>query len=551
MNTQPAALPLPTAPALEARAEHRHLDDAAKIPQSGDRRARVALLAPLPAPPRARQPLPDPSDWTFELIDQYHDVIRQTAERFGLDTYPNQLEIITGEQMMDAYASVGMPINYRHWSYGKEFISTEKRYRRGHMGLAYEIVINANPCISYLMEENTTAMQALVIAHAAYGHNSFFKGNYLFRMWTDASSIIDYLVYARNYISECEERQGMETVETFLDSCHALATYGVDRYRRPSKKSLAQELSERKAREAYAQQQVNDLWRTLPKKEGKIGDTPETERFPPEPQENLLYFIEKNAPLLEPWQREVVRIVRKIAQYFYPQRQTQVMNEGWATFWHHKLLSTLYEDGHLSDGVMLEWLSSHTNVVFQPPVGHRAYSGINPYALGFAMYTDIKRICEAPTEEDRAWFPDIAGTPWLPTLDHAMRNYKDESFIGQFLSPKLMRDFRLFGIHDDEKQNELEVMAIHDEAGYRELRSAISQQYDLGTREPNIQVWNVNRRGDRMLTLRHIQYLDRPLGDSTLEVLKHTARLWGFGVSLESVNSKGEIGKQWNVTSPA
>ena len=114
---------------------------------------------------------------------------------------------------MDAYASVGMPVNYRHWSYGKEFISTEKNYRRGHMGLAYEIVINSDPCIGYLMEENTMAMQALVIAHAAYGHNSFFKGNYLFRMWTDASSIIDYLVYAKNYIAECEERHGVDAVE--------------------------------------------------------------------------------------------------------------------------------------------------------------------------------------------------------------------------------------------------------------------------------------------------------------------------------------------------
>ena len=532
-------------------ADNRHMDDAARIPLGGERRARRILQQPLPAPPRAHAPLPDPSDWTFELLEQYHDVIRDTADRFGLDTYPNQLEIITAEQMMDAYASVGMPINYRHWSYGKEFIATDKRYRRGHMGLAYEIVINSNPCISYLMEENTTAMQALVIAHAAYGHNSFFKGNYLFRMWTDASSIIDYLVFARHYISECEERYGLEEVEAILDSCHALANFGVDRYRRPSKKSLALELAERKAREAYAQQQINDLWRTLPHRADKADDAPATQRFPLEPQENLLYFIEKNSPLLEPWQREVVRLVRKIAQYFYPQRQTQVMNEGWATFWHHKLLNTLYDDGHLSDGVMLEWLSSHTNVIYQPPVGHRAYSGINPYALGFAMYTDIKRICDAPTEEDRRWFPDMAGSPWLPTLDHAMRNYKDESFIGQFLSPKLMRDMRLFSIHDDEKQLELEVGAIHDEAGYAELRRALSQQYDLGTREPNIQVWNVNLRGDRTLILRHTQYQDRPLGDSTLEVLKHTARLWGFGVRLESVNGKGDTTHQWNVAAPA
>ncbi|MFO1276004.1 MAG: SpoVR family protein [Sphaerotilus natans] len=505
---------------------------------------------PLPAGERPAEPLPGQSDWNFELVERYHEVIRRTASRFGIDTYPNQLEIITAEQMMDAYASVGMPVNYRHWSYGKEFISTEKNYRRGHMGLAYEIVINSNPCISYLMEENTMAMQALVIAHAAYGHNSFFKGNYLFRMWTDAASIIDYLVYAKNYVAACEERHGIDTVELFLDSCHALMNHGVDRYRRPSRKSLAQELSERKEREAYAQQQVNDLWRTLPRRSEKADDISANRRFPEEPQENLLYFIEKNAPLLEPWQRELVRIVRKIAQYFYPQRQSQVMNEGWATFWHYKLLNTMYDEGWLTDGVMIEWLKSHTNVVYQPRVGDRGYSGINPYALGFAMYNDIQRICQNPTEEDRQWFPELAGSPWLPALDHAMRNFKDESFIGQYLSPKLMRDLRLFAIHDDEKKSEIEVAAIHDESGYRRVRELLSQQYDLGSREPNIQVWNVNLRGDRSLTLRHFQHKDRPLADSANEVLKHVARLWGFAVHLESVNAKGDITKRWAVPSP-
>src|SRR5690606_16560874 len=120
-----------------------------------------------------------------------------------------------------------------------------------------------------------------------------------------------------------------------LDSCHALMDHGVDRYRRPQKRSLAQESAEREEREMHLQQQVNDLWRTLPRPEGQTTETSTSPRYPEEPQENILYFIEKNAPLLEPWQREVVRIVRKVAQYFYPQRQTQVMNEGWATFWHY------------------------------------------------------------------------------------------------------------------------------------------------------------------------------------------------------------------------
>ena len=485
-------------------------------------------------------PLPCPSDWSFDLIERYNEEIARVAAGYKLDIYPIQLEIISAEQMMDAYASHGMPVNYRHWSYGKHFMLNERDYKRGQMGLAYEIVINSDPCIAYLMEENTMTMQALVIAHAAYGHNSFFKGNYLFQLWTDASAIIDYLVYARNYIAECEERHGFERVEELLDSCHALMNYGVDRYKRPQRLSLSQERARQREREAYLQSQVNELWRTLPAKK-EAAATQVEERYPPEPQENLLYFAEKNAPLLEPWEREVVRIVRKIGQYFYPQRQTQVMNEGWATFWHYTLLNTLYDQGRLTDGFMMEFLHSHSNVVFQPPITKPYYNGINPYALGFSMMSDIRRICEDPSAEDREWFPDIAGSDWLETLHHVMRNFKDESFVAQYLSPKLMRDMRMFAVLDDESRSEMEVSAIHNERGYQYVRQALSRQYDINHREPNIQVWSVNTRGNRSLTLRHFRSDGRSLGDSTNEVLRHMARLWQFDVYLESVDDNGYI----------
>jgi stage V sporulation protein R len=488
------------------------------------------------------QPISTGSEWTFDLIERYDREIKTIAvDEFSLDVYPVQLEVITAEQMMDAYSSVGMPVNYHHWSYGKHFVSTEKSYKRGQMGLAYEIVINSNPCIAYLMEENSMTMQALVIAHAAYGHNSFFKGNYLFRTWTDASAIIDYLVFAKGYITRCEQRYGIDAVESLLDSCHALMNYGVDRYQRPQKLSLAKEQARQEEREQYLQTQVNDLWRTIPRRDrDDVGR--ENQRFPLEPQENILYFIEKSAPLLEPWQREVVRIVRKIAQYFYPQRQTQVMNEGWATFWHYTIMNRLFDKGLVTDGAMLEFLQSHTNVVYQPPVSVNWYRGLNPYALGFAMYQDIQRVCQAPTDEDRVWFPAIAGKPWREVLDFAMRNFKDESFISQYLSPKLIRDFRLFSIRDNDLDDRLEVTAIHDDAGYHAVRQQLSEQYNLGSREPNIQVWSVNVRGDRSLVLRHSMHQRRPLEtDSANEVLKHVARLWGFDVRLESVDEDGHV----------
>jgi spore cortex formation protein SpoVR/YcgB (stage V sporulation) len=484
-----------------------------------------------------REPLSTSSEWTFELIQKYDLEIGIIAEDFKLDTYRNQIEIISSEQMMDAYASVGMPIGYNHWSYGKQFLGVEQGYKRGQMGLAYEIVINSDPCIAYLMEENTMMMQALVIAHACYGHNSFFKGNYLFRTWTDASAIIDYLVFAKNYIAKCEEKYGVDAVEDLLDSCHAIMNYGVDRYKRPYPLSQHEEEARQKEREEYLQRQVNDLWRTIPTDEVDR-KAAEARRFPEEPQENLLYFFEKHAPLLESWQREVVRIVRKLAQYFYPQKQTQVMNEGWATFWHYSIMNEMYDRGLINEGFMLEFMQSHSGVIYQPSYNSRYYSGINPYTLGFNMMRDIKRICQQPTAEDKIWFPEIAGGDWLSTLDFAMRNFKDESFILQFLSPKLMRDLRLFCVMDDDQNQTIDVAAIHDESGYRMVREALSAQYNLSNREPNIQVYSVDVRGDRSLTLHHTRHNRMPLeSKSADEVLRHIHRLWGFDVHLYSMDA--------------
>ena len=493
---------------------------------------------------QTRTVLPYGSEWTPDLIQRYDAEIGRVAESFQLDCYAHLLEIITAEQMMDAYASIGMPLYYHHWSFGKHFLATERSYRRGQMGLAYEIVINSDPCVAYLMEENTMTMQALVIAHAAYGHNAFFKGNYLFRTWTAADAIIDYLVFARSFIAQCEERYGEDEVEQLLDACHALRNLGVDRYRRPPRLSLMQERERQKEREAYLQSQVNELWRTVPARRRSVGvggDGNEAQRFPAEPEDNLLYFIEKNAPLLEPWQREIVRIVRKLSQYFLPQRQTQLMNEGWACFWHYTLLNRLYDEGALEDGFMIEFLHAHSNVILQPGYNSSTYGGINPYALGFAMWRDIKRICSAPSDEDRAFFPELAGSDWRGALDFAMRNYKDESFIAQYLSPRLMREFHLFAVTDDDADERMRVDAIHDEDGYRVLRQALSDQYNLGANEPCIQVWNVALEEDRALTLRHFRRQRRPLNETLDGVLRQVASLWGFPVRLEEQDESGQV----------
>jgi len=491
------------------------------------------------------------SDWTFDTLVRTYEAIEQVAlEDLGLDVYPNQIEIISSEQMLDAYSSIGMPLMYQHWSFGKHFVREEQFYRKGYMGLSYELVINSNPCISYNMEENTMAMQALVMAHAAFGHNHFFKNNYLFQQWTDAEAILDYLEFAKRYIAKCEERHGFEAVEEMLDAAHALMDHGVFRYRRNQKWTLSKQEERERQRREHEARTFNDLWRTIPQPRTEEEQNQAEREFAERkkhlnlPEENLLYFIEKNSPVLETWQREILRIVRNVAQYFYPQKQTKVMNEGCATFVHHYILNALYDKGLVGEGTMLEILHHHSNAVLQPEFDDQRYRGINPYALGFNMMRDIKRICEEPSDEDKTWFPEIAGcSDWRAVLKDAWANYRDESFIKQFLSPRLIRQMRLFALDDEEKEPHYSVTAIHDERGYRRVRQMLARNYDIGIIDPNIQIMDVDLRGDRELRLQHLVRDGIPLAEKSRdEVLKHVRRLWGYETSLSGIDA--ESGEQ-------
>lgn len=512
-----------------------------------------------------QQPLFTDADWTPESIDEVTKAIKEIADtELGLSYYPMQIRIITSEQMLDAYASNGMPVGYYHWSFGKHFLQHARSYKAG-MGLAYEIVINTDPCLVFCMEDNTMTMQALVIAHAGFGHNAFFKNNYLFKQWTHPDSILDYLEFAKNYIRECEEKYGANEVATLIDACHALRMYGVDRYKRPPPVSAKAEKERMHARIEEIERNLSVLW----KPPHPLEEVSEKEKqFPAEPQENMLYFIEKHAPSLPPWKREVIRIVRKIAQYFYPQMYTQVMNEGFACFTHYYVMARLYEKGLITDGAYQEFLHSHTNVVFQPdfdatvnvqvgkddegkPIIKKKsiYSGINVYALGFNMFMDIKRICEHPTEEDKKWFPYLAGTPWLPAIKNAVENFKDESFILQYLSPHLIRRFGFFALLDDENEDEYHVTAIHDDEGYKYIREKLAGQYERGLAIPDICVEKVNVRSDRMLVLRHTmrnrKFLD---ATDTNQMLGYIRLLWEYPVSLSTVDpSDGSTVEAWQL----
>jgi stage V sporulation protein R len=480
-------------------------------------------------------------DWDFRILQRSYDAIERIAcDELGLEGYPNRIEVVTSEQMLDVYTAHGMPITYRHWSYGKHFLLHESSYRRGHTNLAYEVVINSNPCITYLMEDNTATMQTLVIAHAAFGHNSFFRNNYMFRQSTDASTILDYLEFARSYVTTCENRYGIQMVEHVLDAAHALSRHGVYRHGGARPMNLKTEQKRELERRERDERMFDDLWRTVPGKRA-IADADsasERRRLLCLPEENLLYFIEKTSPRLQPWEREIVRIVRLIAQYFHPQPQVKIMNEGCATWVHQRIMSRLHETGQINDAAFLEVLHSTSNATLQPDFDHPAGFGFNPYAIGYAMMRDIERMCVQPTEEDRVWFPDIAGNgDPLGTLHFAWANFRDESFILQFLSPAVMRKFRMFRLLDDTAQTTLLVDAIHDEAGYRSIRSSLARSYDPTENDADVQVVDVDLTGDRRLMLRHRTRSGHLLAKRDAEdTLRYVAELWGYEVRLDEID---------------
>jgi stage V sporulation protein R len=232
-----------------------------------------------------------------------------------------------------------------------------------------------------------------------------------------------------------------------------------------------------------------------------------------------------------------------LAQYFYPQRQTKMMNEGCATFTHYEIMNRLYEKRLITEGSLMEALHLHSSVVTQPGFNDKRFGGINPYALGFAIMRDIKRICEEPTAEDKDWFPDIAGNgKAMDTLRAAWADFRDESFILQYLSPKMMRDLRLFALHDDPDELEFEVTAIHNERGYQEIRRRLAQHYDASVQDPDIRIVDADLKSTRRLTVQHRvrggRLLHRADCDRTMQ---HLAQLWGHRVKLLEIDD--ETGK--------
>lgn len=439
------------------------------------------------------------SDWNDKTLYNIWSAVDKIGQSYGLDYYTPQIEVISSEQMLDAYCSHALPVLYNHWSFGKRFIKEQESYLSGKSGLAFEVVINSSPSICYVMDNNTAPIQALVIAHAAVGHSSFFKTNYLFKDRTDAPYIIQFLKESKAYITECENLYGITIVAAYIDACHALSQNSVDYSVINGTQKKSDKIESLKNSIEYERLSANELFDRL------INKKPKRKYLQlEEPTSNLLQFFEENSPFLEPWQIKISKIIRYLADYFFPQYLTKVSNEGWATFWHYTILNDLFDSNQITEGHMIECLDLHSSVVYQPglfkkidssgyAIFNKYWSGLNPYALGFNIYQDIRRISTNPTEEDRQWLPDLIGRPWLENVKTAMANFRDESFISQYLSPTVARKMKLacfkpLDESDDHDAHYIITGSTDKDEAFKTLRNSLSKSFNINKFFPLVKV---------------------------------------------------------------
>ena len=452
--------------------------------------------------------------FAIDELETWNERILAVAKGFGLDFFPQEFEVCDPNQMLGYMAYSGMPSHYPHWSYGKSYEKLKTLYDYGVSGLPYEMVINSNPCIAYLMRDNTPLLQVLTVAHV-YGHNDFFKNNFTFKTNRPEFTIETFKAHAdriRRYVED--PSIGLEKVEKLLDAAHALSL------------QCRRNLAVRKQTPEEEQQRLLEESRPSPDPFRSIHRAPEytppdLDKVPSYPEEDVLIFIRDHNPHLRDWEKDILTILHEQAQYFIPQMETKIMNEGWASLWHKRILHAL----DMPQGMKLEFMVRHTQVV-SPTLG-----GINPYHLGAKIWEEIERRWDHPTtEEEKEWGPKTkSGREKLFEVREVER---DRSFLRRYLTEDLVRELNLFEYQT--RDNQLVVSRVADNDNWREIKESLIRNVGTGT-IPVIKIEDADYNKSRVLFLKHdhdgrdlhLEYAEKTLG--------YLHQLWGREVVLETM----------------
>jgi stage V sporulation protein R len=451
--------------------------------------------------------------WSTKDLEYWDERIREKVAEFGLDCYPQEFELCDHNQMLGYQAYSGMPSHYPHWSYGKSYEKLKTLYDYGVQGLPYEMVINSNPALAYLMRDNSLCLQILTIAHV-YGHNDFFKNNFTFKSTRAEFTITTFKAHADRVRRYADSPSiGLEKVESLLDAAHALSL----QCRRNLAVKKNSEEEERQRLLALAAPRHDPFQRIHKRQETT---EPDLRKTPPTPDEDLLLFVRDHNPFLEEWEKDLLGIVHEEAQYFIPQIETKIMNEGWASYFHKRILDSL----NLPQDLHLEFIVRH-NQVLRPIPG-----GLNPYHLGLKLWEDIERRGDTPTPEERENLPP--GKSGRQLIFETREVDRDQSFLRRWLHEDLMRELDLFRY--EARGEDFVVSDVSDDDGWKKVRETLIKSIGMGS-QPVIRVEDADHNHNRTLYLVHAHDGRDLQLEYAEKTLAYVQRLWQHDVVLETV----------------
>ncbi|MFJ7975888.1 SpoVR family protein [Peribacillus sp. JNUCC 23] len=443
--------------------------------------------------------------------------ITEIAEGFGLDFYPMRYEICPSE-IIYTFGAYGMPTRFSHWSFGKQFHKMKIQYDFG-LSKIYELVINSNPCYAFLLDSNSLIQNKLIVAHVL-AHCDFFKNNVRFQ--NTKRDMVESMAATADRIRQYEILHGKKEVEIFLD-----AVLAIDEHIDPS--LIRPKLDWSMEDEDYDEDEIkpivsayDDLW-SLDNKEKPLRSIgKKKKKFPPQPEKDILLFIEQYSRDLTEWQRDILTMMREEMLYFWPQLETKIMNEGWASYWHQRIVREL----DLTSGEALEFAKLNAGVV-QP-----SRTSINPYYLGLKIFEDIEERYNNPTDEMKKL--GVKPDSGREKMFEVREIEADISFIRNYLTKDLVtrEDMYLF-------QKQGKDYKVVDKAWEQVRDQLVSMRVNGGFPYITVNDGDYLRNGE--LYLKH-WYEDIELDLKYLEkVLPYIHQLWGRPVHLESVMEKKEV----------
>lgn len=435
--------------------------------------------------------------------------ITEIAKGFGLDFYPMRYEICPSE-IIYTFGAYGMPTRFSHWSFGKQFYKMKLHYDFG-LSKIYELVINSDPCYAFLLDSNTLIQNKLIVAHVL-AHCDFFKNNIRFQ--NTKRDMVESMAATADRIRKYEILYGKHEVETFLDAVLAIEEHIDPSLMRPKLAwSMEDELEE--SEEQPNLSPYDDLWNLDGRNEKKT-ESKKVHKFPPRPEKDLLLFIESYSRELKEWQRDILTMMREEMLYFWPQLETKIMNEGWASYWHQRILREM----ELTPGEAIEFAKLNAGVV-QP-----SRTGINPYYLGLKVLEDIEERYNNPSQEMiRRGAKPGAGRE---KLFEVREIESDISFLRNYLTKDLVtrEDMYLF-------QKQGKDYKIVDKQWEHVRDQLVNMRVNGGFPYITVNDGDFGRNGE--LYLKH-WFEDVELDVKYLEkVLPYIHQLWGRSVHMETL----------------